>query len=339
MSIFTDVFFLNQISPRLLRFKKKKEYLWNFRCPFCQDSKKNKFKSRGYVYRKESNLFYKCHNCGRGYSFGSFLEQLDSSLYKQYILERYKNENRGNIKQPSWNVKPTKKLNINNNIFSSLNSIFSLDDNHIAKKYIKERKIPDKYWKTLYFCPDFKSFTNKHVPKSSINLKEGDERIIIPFWDKNNVLLGYQGRSFSKKSTLKYITIKIDEKNIKIWGLNNVNFNKKIYVLEGPFDSMFLNNSIARMSGTLWDVFEVVGKYDYTFIYDNQPRNKEVVKNMEKTLYLGGNICIFPDNIIKKDINEMIMDGMDVSYIEDIINKNTYSNLSGHLRLGSWKKT
>ena len=90
MSAFIDGKYVNLISHRLLRFKKKSEYLWNFRCPICGDSKKSQSKARGYVYRKKNDLFYRCHNCGVGNTLGNFIKEIDPTLYKQYVIERYK---------------------------------------------------------------------------------------------------------------------------------------------------------------------------------------------------------------------------------------------------------
>ena len=98
MSILTDTTYL-QLSPRLDRFKKVRDYLWNFRCPHCGDSQKHKNKAaRGYVYRKKTDLFYKCHNCGMGQSVGNLIKDIDPSLYKQYVMERYKNGETGQRK-------------------------------------------------------------------------------------------------------------------------------------------------------------------------------------------------------------------------------------------------
>ena len=77
-------------SSRLQQFKRKGDYLWNFRCPYCGDSKTNKTKARGYVFRKESNLIYKCHNCGHGTNMPNFIKDRDQKLYSEYCLEKFK---------------------------------------------------------------------------------------------------------------------------------------------------------------------------------------------------------------------------------------------------------
>ena len=88
--MYVDIKYLNIISHRLQRFKKKGDYLWNFRCPFCGDSKKSQSKARGFVFRKKNDLFYKCHNCGMGTNLSNLVKHIDSKIHNDYILERYK---------------------------------------------------------------------------------------------------------------------------------------------------------------------------------------------------------------------------------------------------------
>ena len=111
MSLYIDSKFLRLISSRLRNFKQKKDYLWNFSCPFCGDSAKNKTKARGYVFQKGSNLIYNCHNCGKGTSAGLLIKHVDPSLHKEYTLERYKAGESGvsNYKKPSFDI-PTPKF-------------------------------------------------------------------------------------------------------------------------------------------------------------------------------------------------------------------------------------
>ena len=59
MSSYIDLKFINEISGRLGQFKKKGDYLFNFRCPHCGDSKKSKTKARAYLYQVKNDLFYK----------------------------------------------------------------------------------------------------------------------------------------------------------------------------------------------------------------------------------------------------------------------------------------
>ena len=103
MSVFIDRTFLLRVSPKLQRFTQKKTDLYNFRCPLCGDSQKNKTKCRGFVYRKKDDYFYMCHNCSVSTTFYNFLKQVDESLLKEYQLERYRNgTERGNYTKPDF---------------------------------------------------------------------------------------------------------------------------------------------------------------------------------------------------------------------------------------------
>ncbi len=284
MSLFIDTQYIQQIGSRLEKFKKKSQYLFNFRCPICGDSEKSKIKARGYFYRKGNDMYYSCHNCMRSWTLGHFLRELDQSTYEQYIFERYsKGENgHSNYEKPKfeefnfkWSTKPG---NQNSSILSDYSSIDSLPDDHLAKKYISARQIPVHTWSDLRFVPDFKVLVDKLEPENEYALPSGDQRIVIPFYDRQKKLIALQGRSLGQKG-IRYITIKIDKDAPKIYGLDKIDDTKPIYVTEGPFDAMFLDNSLATAGAALTSsYFESFD--DVVFIYDNEKRNPSIVKAM-----------------------------------------------------------
>ena len=336
MSLIIDRKFVSVVSTKLQKFKQKKDLLWNFRCVFCGDSKKNKTKARAYFYlpKKHSNLSFVCHNCGSGMSLGSFLKTFDNNLYRQYQMERYKEESHGNTPKPDFTLfmeQPTFSLKST----LSIPTIESLDDNHSAKKYIASRKIPKEKWSELYYANDFKQFCDETFTDHGKNLIEEEPRIIIPFYNKNSELIGIQGRSMLVKSKLRYITIKANDDVEKIYGLNKVDFSQTIYVVEGPIDSMFLPNSIATMDASLYSVIQSLGQLDYIFVFDNESRNKEVCKHINKAIKLGQKVCVWPSDIKEKDVNDMVLAGHDVL---SIIQSNTYKDLTAELKFQTWKK-
>ena len=334
MALFIDRKFMTLVSPKLEKFAQKNDYIWNFRCPFCGDSKKNKIKARGYVYRKKNDLFFMCHNCSTSTSFGKFLKSIDPLLYKEYQLERYKNDSHSNVKLPDFSAAKTKPV-FNKTI--NLPTIDSLPDNHPAKIFVTKRRIPQEKNKNIFYAQDFAAFIDEILPDNNKKLYKNDERIVIPFYDEKNILQGVQGRAIGK-SEIRYITITLNEEAKKVYGLNTVDFTKKIYVVEGPIDSFFLHNSIAMMDASLYRATVAVGKYDFVFVYDNEPRNKEIVKHMKKTIDLNHSICIWPKDMKEKDINDMILAGRSSSEIQYIIDKNTHSDLRAKLELENWKK-
>ena len=334
MSVFIDRTFLLRASPKLQRFTQKKTDLYNFRCPLCGDSQKNKTKCRGFVYRKKDDYFYMCHNCSVSTTFYNFLKQVDESLVKEYQLERYKNgTERGNYTKPDFSEakeKPVFKERIR------LESIESLPEEHFAKRYIKSRKIPLAFESELYFAPDFKQFVET-LGIEKENLHKDDQRLVIPFYDSKKNLIAIQGRALGK-SELRYITIKLDDDFDKVFGLDRINQDEMIYVVEGPIDSMFLENAVATADANLESITKLFDKSQVTLVFDNEPRNKQIVEKINLAIDNHFNVVIWPEFIDSKDINEMVLDGFSPDEIQDIISKNTFVNLRAKMEFVNWKK-
>jgi hypothetical protein len=333
MSLYIDMKFVNLLSPKLERFVRKSDSLWNMRCPICGDSQKNKMKARGYIYRQKSNLFFSCHNCGTSLTFGNFLKTLDKTLYKEYQMERFKNESSSNVAKPDFSLMKTQPV-FNKKTKIDLPSVEQLNDDHSAKQFVIKRKIHKDRWNDLYYANDFQQFVKSIIPDYEKTLVAEDPRLIIPFYDEKKVLLGFQGRALSN-SKVRYITIKLSDDNDKVYGLERLDKSRRIYVVEGPIDSMFIDNCVAAMDATLYNVSLTLGQLDYVFVYDNEPRNKDVCKHMKKTIELGKNICIWPKNIKEKDINDMVLAGQSV---QSIIDSNTFNNHRAMLEFTAWKK-
>ncbi len=328
---FIDAKYIGLVSPRLQKFKQVKNNLYNFRCPYCGDSQRHKNKARGYIYQLKNDHNYKCHNCGMSKSFTNFLKDLDQPLYDQYVMERYKQGITGrnsNTPNPTFDFKePTFK----NPKQFDLPTIAELNNEHPAKVYLKNRKIPDKFLNQLYYCEKFKKWTNQQ--KYTFESIDRDEpRIIIPLINHGEII-GFQGRSLNKYSKIKYITIILDESHPKIYGIDNVKKEKTIYVTEGPLDSMFICNSIA-MCGADADIVKW-GIDNFVRVYDNEPRNTEIVSRYANSISRGERIVIWPNSIKEKDINDMVLSGLDV---QSVIESNTYSGLEAKLKFTTWKK-
>lgn len=335
MSVFIDRKFLLQVSPRLERFSSKKEDLFNFRCPLCGDSQKNKTKSRGYIYRKSNDYFYMCHNCGVSTSFYNFLKQVDSSLLEEYVMERYRNGDVRNTNYPKPIVEETKEQQEISRKKPHLPTIASLSKGHFARDYVENRKIPSKFQTDLYFSNDFKQFVDSYGIDKSI--PENDQRLVIPFYDADNNLVAFQGRALGD-SKIRYITIKLSEDSKKLFGLDRVDQENKIFVFEGPIDSMFIENGVATADSHLEAAADVLDKSKIVLVFDNEPRNKEILKQIERAIDNHFNVVIWPDMIVEKDVNEMILSGFTSDELHDIIDKHTYQNLRAKMEFINWKK-
>ena len=317
-----DSKYIGIISPRLGKFKRVKSNLYNFRCPICGDSKKNKNKTRGYIYSVKTNTNFKCHNCGASMSFSNFLKHVDAPTHKQYSLEKFKEGHTGRnfvVEEPDFKFEAPK--------FKKSLSIPKAFENPRSDGYLTARKLDSS---KFYYAKKFKKFVNTIKPTFD-DTRYDEERIIIPIYYEKN-LIGLQGRSIDP-NPVKYITVMFDDNAPKIYGLDDVEKSEAVYVTEGPFDSTFIRNSIA-MCGADADVSRW-GINNPVWIYDNEPRNREIVNRIDRTIDKGDSVVIFPSSIDEKDINDMVIAGHDV---QKIVECNTYSGLEAKLKFNTWKK-
>lgn len=343
--------FIQQLSSRLDRFRQKDTDLCTFRCPLCGDSKKRKNKTRAYIYLKEGNYVFHCHNCNKNHRFYTFLQMVAPDLYDLYLMERFSKE-----VSPKENLFTKKKILISSNEpLKRLRKISTLQPDHPAKLYVVSRQIPTPYHAELFWCPKFKEWTNSILPdKFDLSKGKDEGRLIIPLLDQNNVMFGFQGRSLSPSAEIRYITIMMNEEMPKLFNLHRVNTNIRYYVVEGPIDSMYVPNTIASCGGVLTtEIARNRGSIDNaTIVYDNQPRNKEVVQNMLTAVKQGFKVCVWPSSEKSKDINDMILRMVPVgdfvrteqvqnasTLIKKTIDLNTFSGLDGELKIAEWRKT
>jgi len=326
--------YLSLLSPRLERFSKRGS-AWNFRCPICGDSEKNKFRARGYIYSLDGRLIYKCHNCGYGTTFSKLLKELDVGLYGEYRLELLKELRSGTYK-PDKNIDTPNVVEEIPGVLSNLTKITSFPDEHPVISYLDKRKIPTTVYERLYFTTRYMEWINTIVPNKfeESKLKMDEPRLVIPFIDSTGKIFAVTGRSFKSKSALKYITIKFDENANKLYGMDKIDPNERVYIFEGPIDSFFIKNSIAfaGSSGSVPDF------NDSIIILDNEPRNKEILKLMKKFISDGRHVCIWPNSVPGKDVNEMIVAGMTAAEVKDIIDKNTFYGVMASVKLSEYKQ-
>ena len=317
--------YVNLISSRLQKFKQKNPNLYNFRCPICGDSQKRKNVARGYLYSIKTNANYKCHNCGASMSFSNFLKTIDVGLHKQFVMEKFKEGHTGKGRHT-----PNPKFEFETPIFKTVAKVNLplCSEVDSAKEYLEKRKLdPTKF----FFTNKFKQWTNTHK-QTFDNITRDESRIVIPLYDVDNNLIGFQGRSLGPNS-VKYITVMINEEAPKIYGLDKVKTEKPIYILEGPFDSTLVENSVA-MCGSDLDI-RSFGWSSYIWVFDNEPRNREIIERIHKTINRGDKVVIWPSSIQEKDVNDMINSGHDV---RRVIESNTYSGLQAKIKFNYWKK-
>lgn len=336
MSYFIDTKYLNMVSHKLPLFKKKKTDLWNCRCIICGDSRTNKNKARGYFYRQKNDMYYKCHNCLASQHFGTFLKNLDNHVYQQYVFERYsKGENgpKAHTKAEEFVYQYSKvEFKPKPLIETIATKLSELPDDNEAVQYCLTRKIPRDKFNGLYYINSVKNIQVIAPEYSSIKTEE--PRLLLPFYNEQSELTGVTMRAM-RGEALRYIMIKLMEDEPLIFGMNNIDKTKPVYVVEGPIDSLFLPNAIA-CAGTSFNKLESLDlpKNEMTIVFDNQPRNTEVCRLVEKYIKLNYQVCIWPCSIKEKDINDMIENKIAV---EQVIRENTYQGLMAQLKLTEWR--
>ena len=326
--MFVEIKYLNLLSTRLEKFKRKKPNLWNFRCPICGDSQKNKNKARGFVFEIKGDLMYKCHNCGVSVPFPKLLQDLDPNLYKEYRLEKFQSPKK------SVDMRKVKRIvsttpSFKRDILHDLTPLDDLNNSHPAREYILNRKLPTE---ALYYTEKFQEWTNSVKPNTFPDIKNDEPRIIIPFKDREGTVFGFQGRSLHSTG-LRYITILLQEEAPKIFGLNTIDYGKTVYITEGPFDSLLISNAVAMAGADVRG--EVLDSCRRVYIFDNEPRNQEITERVAKLISAGESVVIWPQSIKEKDINDMVLAGYDV---QNIIESNTHQGLTATLKLKDWRK-
>ena len=317
-----DSKFIGLISSRLQKFKRVKPDLYNFRCPICGDSQKNKSKTRGYLYAIKADMNFRCHNCGASMTLSNFLKEIDPTIHKQYVFERFKNNSTGRgtvVEEPTFKFeKPKFKTKL------SLPSCFEVQR---GREYLESRGLDPK---RFYWAEDVAGFVNSIKPTFGQNVPK-ESRIIIPLFYKKN-LIGIQGRSVDP-SPVKYITTMFDDDAPKIYGLDNIRRDAPVFITEGPFDSTFIRNSIA-MCGADADISKW-GISSPVWIYDNEPRSSEITRRIQSAISSKQTVVIWPSNIREKDINDMVLAGHDV---QSMVELNTYTGLEAQLNFNRWKR-
>ena len=324
-----DEHYIDKVSYRLEKFKKVRDGLYNFRCPYCGDSQKHRNKARGYFFAIKQRMVYKCHNCGIGRTAPNFLKDIAPEIYAEYQMEKYRTGRTGK-------GTTTKKLEVPDSTpyFAEktldLTSIDLLNNGHPAKEYLLSRKIPDL--SRFYYVSKFKEWVNTQKPRTFTDLKYDRPRIIIPLLRHDGTLFGIQGRSLEANPHLRYITIMFEDQP-KVFGQDKVNLDETVYVTEGPFDSVFIPNALA-MCGSDVD-HRSINVRDTVWVFDNEPRSKQIVDRIADAIKRGDKVVIWDKDIKEKDINEMVLQGYDPYAI---IKHNTFSGLQAKLKLADWKK-
>lgn len=329
---YVDYKFINLLSPQLQKYHitSSSPFRANFRCPVCGDSQKNKNKTRGWILSNAERVSFYCHNCNASMSLSKFMKYLDAQLWNEWKTEKVMSKFEHKLTTTASYPFPLPRILPLPGKWQE--KLLPLSESTEALSYVKNRKIPETKWSKIFFVENFNEFINGIIPNKLENDK-GEPRIVFPFISKDGVVFGFTGRALAKDS-FRYITIMIDGSYDKIFGMNKINMTKRFYITEGPIDSLFLVNAIAMAGSSL--SCKSLDLEHAVFIYDNEPRNKEIVKLMHKVVRRGNKIFIWPSTVKdQKDINDAVLAGIN---IQTIIEDNIYQGLMAEQKINEWRK-
>jgi hypothetical protein len=328
-----DEKYAENLSSYVRNFKKKRVGLYNFSCPICGDSDHDLSKSRGYLYPNSTRtgLIYKCHNCAASLSFYNLLKDQFPLIHGEYILERYTDE--------SVYVEPEPEPEDDTAFHDSSDfmiPLLSLPQSHVARQYVAKRLIPDEAQSRLYYTDDYAKVCQDLFPNRYSNLAKKDSRLLLLFLDGERKIVGLQGRSLNPESKSRYLTARASDNVALVYGRERHRPDKTTYVVEGPIDSLFLPNCLSVASSDLLSAESRMSlTSDVVYVFDNEPRNKEIVNLIESAIIREKKVCIWPNTIVQKDINDMVLAGIDPL---KVIQDNTFIGVEAMVIFARWKK-
>ena len=221
----------------------------SFNCPVCDDGRNKHNLEVNYI-----NNVYKCWACGD-------YEGTHGSLGK--IFDKYGNRKQKKLYQvlkPETVVKREKKkkaLKLPDafTLFKDASPVYPV--RRQAINYLHNRGISDymieKY--QIGFC----------------DVGDHGGRIIIPSYDKSGELNYYIARSWNPMSRAKYKNPEAEKDKIIFWE-SIIDWSKDIYLVEGAFDGLFVDNSIPmlgkHMSQLLFETIYTKAKGDVIICLD-----------------------------------------------------------------------
>lgn len=337
MSLFVDLAYIGMFQHRLNQFSQKKSNLFNFRCPICGDSQKNKSKKRAFIYESKSNdgMIFICHNCGASMGLYGFIELMFPDLLGRYKMEKFRSS-RGHEIEKAILMKPEEipEEDSDQEICNDdLIPVDFLDRSHKARRYLQdERKLPDSIMDRFLFVEDFAEWYRQFDEETKLF---PHSRIIIPYLNKDGEIYRYVCRVFDSKAVPRYLFIEISN-DTPFYNFYGVNPNERVYIFEGQIDSMLIENSIA-IGNAKFDRNLLTDFKDYVIVPDQQPRNPEVANAVKKAIDAGHPVSIW-NRDLGKDINQMLINGNSIEKIKSIIDENVVSGPSARLKFINWRK-
>ena len=347
MNTVIDYKYIALLGTYLIGFKQVGNNLWNFRCPLCGDSEKKQTKKRGYIYLKENSYRFHCHNCGRDMPLKSFLYNVVPELYKDYREETLFGKlthSDQEIKQLCKHQSKPIERRLNNDEKKYLINLTELGDDHPAIVYVRDvRRIPRIRWNRIHWTENFQELINEHFGdkyKNSNLPSTGIVFVVHAFASKVSGIegipvIGYQLRSIDPNcpKSKRFVTC-IEPQKTGVYGIEHIDWSKQIFVTEGPIDSLFIPNCIAVMTSALYRV----KIDDAIYVNDCEPRNKEIVKQIERAINQGCRVTLLPEKYFSLDINDIVCKyNLSENDLVLLLKSNTYQGIGAKIHFSNWR--
>lgn len=322
------------IGDKLDGFKRLRNGIYNFRCPICGDSEKKTVKKRGYLLEKEGMYFFYCHNCGTSLSLKNFIKNVNPDLYREMQKDMLTSKNRIKIDKKPAITAP--KFVIKKHDDKLLIPVSELDDTHPAKIYLKGRNISDNSLPYVKWTDNFPELVQKTIGDKYKDTKLPMNGIIFQLRELDGTLTGYQIRSIDKDcpKSQRFIICSINDEHGFFY--KELDLKKKIYIVEGCIDSLFIENSLAVLSASLYRIHP---SENCIYINDQEPRNKEVSKQIKRCIDRGYPVVLLPQHEYEgMDINDLINSGIKQNDLLKLFDEHTFSGLSAKMQFSKWKK-
>jgi hypothetical protein len=249
-------------------------------------------------------------------------------LYKQYKFENFSKNNIPFVEEETPLVIEQ--------IADWMAGIVPAKESSDATEYLKGRQIGEEHWDRFFYTDDLNLVKGTFTAYQGIKFVE-EPRLVIPVFSQTQTFLGFITRAIFP-SKLRYVNLKKKSEEPFIFNLDRVDLSKQVLVFEGSLDSLFLPNSIAVDGADFKKASDFIQKERDVLVYDNTPRNVELLKIMERSIEADWKVCIWPESIPEKDINEMVKAGRTPTEIHDVILNHSYNGLRAKLEFAKWKK-
>lgn len=287
---------------------------------------------RGWLYEKKGQMKFGCFNCDSGTYITPFVKEHFPNVWDGFRIDNFKQRNSKKVDIFDDMVSTTEAIKYSDPDYKSVDKF---PDTHKAVKYLLNRKIPRSFFKNIFYTSKWKKCADDICEGIMINMENDYPRLVFKLKDKNGTF-GVQGRDLGNHPA-KYQTILSSSEALKIWGMERVDDSKRVFILEGILDAMFIANACAMLGGS---ADPSIVQYDNkVWVLDNEPRHPDTKKRMNKLIRQGEQVLIWVNCPFKgKDINEMIQNGGSIIDINKYMWKNVYSGLMAKIKMSEWSK-